>query len=148
MPSLRADREIAMAAVQRHGRCDRSGDIEAFNTLFACVFRAAELHFMSFLNISEGYSLNFASPQLRADRELVLKAVRQYGAALAASELQDDREVVQLAVRRNGCSLRYASEELKSESSLARKVLEITQDVRFRGDLRACRGLTVVTFRL
>ena len=68
-------------------------------------------------SIPEGYSLNFASPELRADRELVLLAVGQYGAALAAApELQHDREVVELAVRRNGCSLRYASPELKTET--------------------------------
>ena len=51
-----------------------------------------------------GYALEYASAELRADREVVLAAVQQYGDALgyASEELQADLEVKLAAA---GCSV-------------------------------------------
>ena len=56
-------------------------------------------------------AIAYASPVLQADREVVLAAVRQNGMALRyASAMWADREVVLAAVRQNGDALQYASE--------------------------------------
>ena len=64
-----------------------------------------------------GLAIAYASPGLQADREIVLEAVRQNGDALqyASTELQADREVLLEAVRQNGDALRYASTELRAD---------------------------------
>ena len=48
-----------------------------------------------------GYALQYADKSLKADREVVLKAVKQDGAALrsAAKSLKADREVALAAVK-------------------------------------------------
>ena len=47
-----------------------------------------------------GEALKDASAELRADREVVMEAVKQWGALLHASaELQDDREIVMEAIK-------------------------------------------------
>ena len=57
-----------------------------------------------------GVSLEYASQELRGDREVVLAAVHQNGVALeyASEELRTDREVVLAAVRQNGLAFKYA----------------------------------------
>ena len=52
----------------------------------------------------DGFALEYASAELRADREVVLAAVQQDGFALgyASAELRADREVV-LAVQQWAC---------------------------------------------
>jgi len=61
-----------------------------------------------------GWAFEFASPELRSDRELVLAAVTQNGRALefAAKEFRADRELVLAAVTQNGLALEFASREL------------------------------------
>jgi hypothetical protein len=63
-----------------------------------------------------GRALQCASPELRADRDVVLTAVREEGLALqhASPELRADREVVEAAVSRNGCALEHACAELRA----------------------------------
>jgi Domain of unknown function (DUF4116) len=64
-----------------------------------------------------GWALQFASAALRADREVVLEGVRKDGRALyyASAALKADREVVLAAVRRNGYALPYVSYSLKAD---------------------------------
>ncbi|MDP6781324.1 MAG: DUF4116 domain-containing protein, partial [Alphaproteobacteria bacterium] len=61
---------------------------------------------------------------LRADREVVLEAVRQNGEALwyAAKSLQADREVVLEAVKENAKVFEYAAEELQKDKKLKKIV--------------------------
>ena len=53
--------------------------------------------------------------ELRADRDIVLAAVRQNSRALqyATVELRADRDIVLAAVERNGRALEFASAELQ-----------------------------------
>lgn len=64
--------------------------------------------------------LEYAAPKLRADREVVLQAVRQNGKALqyASEELKNDREVVLQAITQNGKALQYASPELQDDEEV------------------------------
>ena len=66
---------------------------------------------------ADGMSLADCSPDLQADRDVVLAAVSQYGSALAyaSAVLKNDREVVLAAVRKHGTVLYYASSELKND---------------------------------
>ena len=94
----------------------------------------------------EGYRLKYASEELRADKEVVLAAVKEYGDALehavpevldkevvltavkeyggalehASLEMCADKEVVLAAVKQYGDALQYASEELKNDPFLSR----------------------------
>ena len=82
-----------------------------------------------------GLAIAYASPGLQADREIVLEAVRQNGDALqyASTELQADREVLLEAVRQNGDALRYASAELWADREV------VLEAVRQNGDHDALR---------
>jgi hypothetical protein len=62
-----------------------------------------------------GYALEFASAKLRADREVVLAAVRQNGYALqdASAELRGNRDFILAAVRQNRYALQFASDQLR-----------------------------------
>ena len=64
----------------------------------------------------DGYALVYASAELKGDREIVMAAVKQNGRALqyASAELQGDREIVLEAVKQNGRALRYASPALRN----------------------------------
>ena len=70
-----------------------------------------------------GRALEIASPELRADREVVLAAVEHDGwggrsLGYASPELRADREVVMAAVRQRGLALEYASEALRADSEV------------------------------
>ena len=69
---------------------------------------------------ADGMALEYASPELRADREVVLAAVQQYGLVLtyASKELRADREVVLAAVRQDGRAIYSASPELRADREL------------------------------
>ena len=58
----------------------------------------------------------YASAELRADREVVLEAVKINGDCLrhASIEFQNDFEVVMEAVKSQGCALRFASADLRN----------------------------------
>ena len=64
-----------------------------------------------------GLYLQFASPELRNDREIVLAAVNRDGLALrfASPELQGNREIVLAAVNNEGRALEYVSLELRRD---------------------------------
>ena len=67
-----------------------------------------------------GEALEYASNELKKDKEVVLAAVKKHGWALdyASKELQNDRDVVLAAVKENGYALRHASEELKNDEKV------------------------------
>jgi len=67
-----------------------------------------------------GLALSFASASLQADKEVVLAAVKSNGWALkfASEDMKADKEVVMLAVGRQGGALQYACKSLKSEKEV------------------------------
>ena len=67
-----------------------------------------------------GLILQYASAELRNDREIVGAAVIQNGRALehASAELRNDREIVSEAVRQNGLALQYASAALRNDREI------------------------------
>ena len=64
--------------------------------------------------------LNMPPTSLKADREVVLEAVKIWGGALkyVSDTLKADREVVLEAVKKNAWVLRCASEELQNDPEL------------------------------
>ncbi len=68
----------------------------------------------------DGYALEYASDELRGDREVVLTAVAHHGFALrhAPAELRGDRQVVLTAVAQDGYALEYASEALRGDRAV------------------------------
>ena len=65
-------------------------------------------------------ALRYASPDLLEDKDVVLAAVKQNGNALyyASPELRADKDIVLVAVKQNGYSLQYASLELKADKDV------------------------------
>lgn len=70
--------------------------------------------------VQNGWTLDEASQELKADREVVLEAVRTDGRSLrsASKELRANREVVLEAVQHYGWSIEYASDELRADKEL------------------------------
>lgn len=73
-----------------------------------------------------GRALRYAAAELRADRDVVLAAVRQEGDALqyAAPQLKADRDIVLLAVSRSPSSLLHAADELQRDRDFVLKALK------------------------
>ena len=71
---------------------------------------------------ADGLTLEYASPELRSDREFVLAAVKENGLALqyahTISKLREDRELVLAAVQQNGLALIYAANELQKDREI------------------------------
>jgi len=74
---------------------------------------------------SFGVSIQFASTELRENRELVIKAVSQDGRALqyVPNHFKGDIEIVEIALITHGFAIRYASTELKVNRELAKKAV-------------------------
>jgi|GEM_PF-3992903 len=70
-------------------------------------------------------ALRYASEELKADREFMLKAVGNHGRALefASEDLRKDREVVLAAVAKNGGALQFASEDLRGDREVVLKAV-------------------------
>lgn len=70
--------------------------------------------------MSENAHLQYASDELKADREVVLAAVNHYGPALeyASDDLKADKEIVLEAVKLWGSNLEYASDDLKADKDV------------------------------
>ena len=68
----------------------------------------------------DGYALQWASAELRSDREVVMAAVKNYGEALkyASAELRADREVATVAVAQDYRALMLVSDELQGDREL------------------------------
>lgn len=67
-----------------------------------------------------GLNLQFASEELRNDKEIVLEAVQNRGSALqyASVELKNDREIVLEAIKFDKEAIQYASEEMKNDPEI------------------------------
>lgn len=65
-----------------------------------------------------GYALEYASEELRGDKEVALIAMAQYGFALrfASENLRGDKEVVLVAVDNQKAALKFAQEDLRTGS--------------------------------
>ena len=89
----------------------------AYALQYASAELKADRDFMLAAVSQNGYALQFAAEALRADRDVVLAAVMDNGDALqfAADELRADKEVVLAAVSNNGWVLGYAADELKAD---------------------------------
>ena len=83
---------------------------------------------------SHSAALEFASVDLKKDKEIVLAAVSNHGAALefASVDLKKDKEIVLAAVSNHGAALEFASVEDK-EIVLA-AVKKVPDNIRFVGD--------------
>jgi len=77
-----------------------------------------------------GYTLQFASDELRADREVVSIAARQNGRALwfATGALCEDREVVLAAVGQSGRAYRFAGDRLRRDPGIVHAVIAQDRD--------------------
>lgn len=66
---------------------------------------------------NDGTALQFASDELRNDKDIVLNAVKQNGSSLklASERLQNDKDIVMTAVQQNRYALMYASKELQED---------------------------------
>ena len=73
-------------------------------------------------------ALQYASEELKGDREVVMAAIKHTSWALeyASEELKGDREVVMAAVRQTGRALQYASAELKGDREVLMKAIKQT----------------------
>jgi len=80
-----------------------------------------------------GYVLQSTSGNLKKDREVVLAAVAQNGYALefASGNLKKDREVVLAAVAQNGHALHYTSEDLKNDREVVMAAATATENPQF-----------------
>jgi len=69
---------------------------------------------------ARAYALQYASPELRADRDVVLASVARIGRAVqhASPKLRADRDVVLAAVARNGHALQFASPKLRGNRAV------------------------------
>lgn len=65
-------------------------------------------------------ALEFASKELKNDRELVLVSVNKYGSSLeyASDELKNDKEVVMIATKNCGSALAFASDDLRNDMEI------------------------------
>ena len=77
-----------------------------------------------------GRALQYATEELKGDREIVLAVVSKHGLALqfATEELKGDREIVLAAVSKDGRALNYATNRLKADEEMMRHALEQSPD--------------------
>lgn len=70
--------------------------------------------------------LEFASDELRDDKEVVLEAVEKDGCSLrlASERLKDDKEFLMSLVKKNGFSLYYASDRLKDDKEVVLEAIK------------------------
>ena len=98
----------------------------------------AEKHFndrefmLDAINHKASWVLAYASDKLLADKELMLKAVKEDGQALyyASQELRDDKEVVLEAVKNKWLIVKYASKRLRGDKDIAIAVLSQNKDAK------------------
>ena len=100
-----------------------------------------------------GFAFEYASSELRANRVLILAAVKNFGYAFlyASDDLRADKDFVRQVVRYRGEALMYASKELRADRRL---VIEAVRnnglalryaDIKHQSDgiLRAMAGFSV-----
>ncbi|CAJ1344339.1 unnamed protein product, partial [Effrenium voratum] len=119
-PNLRADRELQRAAVAANWHMlktlvEETPDISNDREI---VFDAV---------CSNGCSLEFASPALRRDPELVALALQKSrGAALrwADEALRRRRDLVWAAIQEDAANLQYASEDLRGDPEIVAEAVK------------------------
>jgi len=77
-----------------------------------------------------GDNLQYASEELRADREVVLAAVKSdndYALRYACKELRGDKEVVVAAINDWSDNIEFASEKLRADPEIAMTAIESVQ---------------------
>ena len=117
---LRAEYQIALASINNQSD-DDDNDIVKLNMQYISLHLLSDKDFIiEIIYKIGGKLLKYASQELKADREIVLAAIKNHGCSLeyASEELKTDREVVLAAIKNNGESLKYASEELKTDREL------------------------------
>ena len=91
-----------------------------------CVLAALKMDF-------DGDSFNYASEDLKSNREFVLKAVNIKGSVLeyVSPELKADKEVVLIAVKNNERACKFASAGLQSDKEIIDLIKEEDEDLPF-----------------
>ena len=115
--TLKADKEVVIAAVEHCGRALRY----ASDTL-----RADKKVVLAAIT-NDGYALEYASESLKADKEVVIAAVEHCGRALryASDTLRADKKVVLAAINNDGYALAYASESLGGDRDIVLAAVKI-----------------------
>jgi predicted RNA-binding protein (virulence factor B family) len=143
--SLRADKEVVLAAVSQNGeelefaskelQSDREVVLAAIDNNVSAIEFASD----NFRNDKEviltavknssicGSAFEYASEELKSDREFILEAVKKDAMALeyVSDDLRSDRDIVLAAVKSNGRSLAHASEGLKSDREIVLEAIKI-----------------------
>ena len=80
------------------------------------------------LAVGNGYSLEYAAPELQGDKNFVLLAVQKHCINLqfASDELKKDKEVVTAAIKQNPEAFVFAAAELQTDDDL-KKLVSITK---------------------
>lgn len=75
---------------------------------------------------NDGYSLQYASDELKNDKEVVLTAVKQNGNILEylPYKYKNDYEIVLEAIKSDGDSIQFASKNMKDDKSLVLKAIK------------------------
>ena len=97
-----------------------------------------------------GSVLDRLSDELKADKEVIMAAVKRNGFALeyASDELKADKEVVLAAAKSDDplgygyMILKYASDELKADKDVVMALME-NKDFQFKKNLAAAIGMSV-----
>merc|ERR1711990_682349 len=103
---LKNDKDVALAAVKKHG-CAVKYLIELKNDLDVALAAVTQ----------DGHALRHLSEELRNKKDVALAAVKESGHALRhlSEELRDKKDVALAAVKRSGLAVAYLSEELKND---------------------------------
>jgi hypothetical protein len=124
--AFKSDREILLTTLG--APCGSYGALSAaidVNDEFA---KDREVWLEAIKNPEADWALYYMDESLRADRELMLLAVKQKPLELeeVSDDLKSDRELVLVAVKENGSALEYASEELKADREVV--LVAVKQD--------------------
>eukprot|EP00931_Biecheleriopsis_adriatica_P063364 TRINITY_DN3834_c0_g1_i6.p1 TRINITY_DN3834_c0_g1~~TRINITY_DN3834_c0_g1_i6.p1 ORF type:complete len:263 (-),score=66.71 TRINITY_DN3834_c0_g1_i6:349-1137(-) len=113
---LKADKEVALAAVKRDGWALRyaAASLKADRDVVLAAVR------------QKGMALQYVAEELTADREVVRAAVDNHSWALqfVAARVKADKEFVLECVRRDGVSLNFVSKEMARDKDIVLAAVE------------------------
>ena len=74
----------------------------------------------------DGYAFQYADKKLRADKEIVLEAVKNTGSAIrfVDDSFKKDREIVLAAVKQEGLALQYVDKKLRADKEIVLAALK------------------------
>ncbi|EFC44500.1 predicted protein [Naegleria gruberi] len=140
--SLKANREIVMASVKKHGHTlsyadpslwkDRGLVLEAIKQNYGQILEIADETLKRDRRIvlaaikQDGTALQFADNSFKNDRNIVLMAIKQKGSAFshADSSFKKDRAFVLEAVKLNGEALPYIDASFKQDIEIVREAIK------------------------